>query len=406
MPRSYQLLKIVGFTICLTLSISVTALRGQDSVFDEPLVTGDSAQGALVDEGGLGTDESGLGTEEQVDPREQFMQGMADAEALMEKKDWAGAIAIYNQIMAAGRHPRALLNQGICYRELGAIDLAISSISMAMITPGANIEPGLIEEAYMLRGELYVETGRYREAVDDFTQAAQLNPASPEANYQQGKAPLRLVVTSPGGGMDQSGQASLLQAVKSLERAISLQADYGEAYLERGRVLFRLRQADYAIDDLQQAVRILGPSSEASADLGVAYAFRSSQESYRPSPDDTKIIQDLRGGLDALDGFLTGARLGERIPPWETRDPLKTRPEKVMLSRGDTRITLANELEGPEREELYHAAIADADELLRYDIDEEDKARHTIFVAPPCDYSISLMRPSTHLRRQFAFTSR
>ena len=77
------------------------------------------------------------------------------------------------------------------------------------------------------------------------------NPSNPESHYQQGKALLRLVVTSPGGGMDQSGQASLLQAVKSLERAISLRTDYGDAYLERGRVLFRLRQVDYAIEDFQ-----------------------------------------------------------------------------------------------------------------------------------------------------------
>ena len=119
----------------------------------------------------------------------------------------------------------------------------------------------------------------------------------------------------------------------------------------------------------------MGPTSEASADLGVAYAYRATQESYRPAPDDAKILQDLRGAIDALDGFLSGARLGERVPPWQTRDPLQTRPEKVMLSRGDTRITLANELEGEEREQLYRAALADADELLRNDIDEEDKAR-------------------------------
>ena len=303
------------------------------------------------------------------------MQKMAEAEALMQQKDWAGAVALYNEIMTLGRHPRALLNQGICFKELGSTELAISSISMSMITPGANLDPALIEQAYMLRGELYMETGRYREAVDDFTQASQANPSNPESQYQQGKALLRLVVTSPGGGMDQSGQASLLQAVKSLERAIALRSDYGDAYLERGRVLFRLRQIDYAVEDFQQAVRLLGPTSDASADLGVAYSFRATQESYRPVPEETKILEDLRGAIDSLDGYLSAAKLGERVPPWQTRDPLQTRPEKVMLSRGDARIALGNELEGAQRAEQYRAALADADALLQNDIDEEDKAR-------------------------------
>ncbi len=60
----------------------------------------------------------------------------------------------------------------------------------------------------------------------------------------------------------------------SLKQAIDLKSDFGEAYLERGRVLAQLRQLDFAVADLQLAVKSLGPGSIASADLGSALLKR------------------------------------------------------------------------------------------------------------------------------------
>jgi tetratricopeptide (TPR) repeat protein len=356
---------------------AVPDVWGQDAVLDDPLVTGEGTGTTTPDASTTAPPAEGeLDATPNVDPAEFYRQKMAEAEALMQEKNWTAAVEAYNQIMATvGRQPRALLNQGICFRELGSDDLAISSLSMALISPGAGQEPGLVEQAYLLRGELYMKTGRYREAVDDFTQAAQLNPSNPDAYFLQGKALLRLVVTSPTGGMDQGGQASLLQAVKALERAIALRGDHGESYLERGRVLFRLRQIDYALQDFQQAVRLMGGSSDASSDLGVAYAFRATQESYQPLAQDSQIIQDLRASIESLSAYLASAKLGQKVPPWETRDPLQARPETALLSRGDTRISLGNELTGEEQQQLYQAALADADQLLQLDLGDDDRAR-------------------------------
>jgi tetratricopeptide (TPR) repeat protein len=371
MLRSASVLAILGCVTWLALSGVGRRASGQEGVFEEPLVTGDETTTDTV----TPTEEAPQG-ETPVDPAELYKEKMAVADALMEQKKWSEAVEAYNQVMlAVGRQPRPLLNQGICFRELGSDDLAISSLSMAIITPGAGQEPGLVEQAHLLRGELYVTTGRYREANDDFTQAAQLNPSNPVPYYQQGKTLLRLAVTAPGGGMDQGAQTNLLQAVKSLERAIALRSDYGEAYLERGRVLFRLRQVDYAIQDFQEAVRLLGGSSDASADLGVAYSFRASQAAYQASVQEAQIVQDLRASLSSFDTYLNEATIGQKVAPWETRDPLESRPESVMLSRGDARISLANELTGEEQQRLYGEALADADRLLNQDVSDEDEAR-------------------------------
>lgn len=114
---------------------------------------------------------------------------------------------------------------------------------------------GLIGRATLLCGQAYLEMLRYREAMEDFGVVVQTEPENAEAYYNVGKASLRLVVSSPGG-IDQGGQSQLLQGAQSLEQAIKLKPDYGAAYLERGRILFRLSDMDLAIKDSKKAVEL------------------------------------------------------------------------------------------------------------------------------------------------------
>jgi tetratricopeptide (TPR) repeat protein len=359
---------LVLFTTTLLVLTARVAPAQQDGIFDdEPLA--ETPEGQAPAEGTEGA--AGTGT----DPQAELNQKLAEADALMQQQNWAGAIEIYNQILAVTRDPRALLGQGVCFARLGSTELAVSSISQAIITPGIARLEGFLENAFLERGKLYLSINRYREAADDFSQAKQNNPASFEASLQYAKAKIRQTVTSPSGGMDQPGQEGLLDAVRSLEQAIKQKSDLGEAYLERGRALFRLRQFDLAISDLQQAVRLMGANSEASADLGIALAMRATQASYEPAPDQQQIAEDLRAADQAMDGFLQTAPLGKTRLPWEVQDPMQQEPEKILLQQADVRVSLAAEVPAEERESLYRQAIADADRLLALDAADEDLAR-------------------------------
>ena len=352
--------------LLLLLVVSLAAqqpLLAQDSIFDDGL--GDTTAGP-----GTGLDDIGgdLGTPED-DPRAQYEAKLQAAEQTRESGDYQNALTAYQELEQLGganpaqKDPRVLYGIAFCHQQLDATDLAISYYSQVLVSRQSAQVPGLLEAVYINRGQLYINVNRYREAVEDLTDARAANPQNAEAAMLFGSATLRSAVTSPGGGLDQAGQATINGAVTALKDAIEIQPDYGEAYLERGRALMRLRLVEYAVTDFESAVQYLGPDSAAAAELGTAYAMRAGQQASRADVDRTKVIQDYRAALRAMDGYLASAQFGDKPAPWDTSDPFDQIPERVMLSRADAKIALANELEAEERTELYKSAISDADRM-------------------------------------------
>jgi tetratricopeptide (TPR) repeat protein len=96
----------------------------------------------------------------------------------------------------------------------------------------------------------------------------------------------------------------------------------------------------------------------------MAYSARANQESAKPDGDNQQIVKDLQAAIDAMSGFLEGARFGEKRKPWDSSDPTEMSPEGVLLSRAETMIALANELVAEQRGQLYTSALADCDRIL------------------------------------------
>ncbi|MCA9168482.1 MAG: tetratricopeptide repeat protein, partial [Planctomycetales bacterium] len=327
------------FSRLLTLSIAITLcgalappVRSQDGLFDEP------ADDSLGDDS-LGGDV--LGGSDQPTTQEELKamldSELAQAQQLMDQGNWSGALEMLSKGIAY-RDPRALISQGTCYKELGANELAINSFSTAyslLANPSNQAAfPGLMEKSLLERGKLFLETGRARDAADDFGQVRGSDPTSAEANFWTGKALLRKVVSSVGA-TEQSAQAELMSAAQALEKAIGLDNSMGEAYLERARVLARLRMFDLSVTDLEQAVRLLGANSDAGAELGVALTTRAQQELRQPTPDMTSVLSDLRRGIESFDGYLKNAELGKKKLPWETVDQLKPQAERIFVHKMD-----------------------------------------------------------------------
>lgn len=376
-PNRFQTRKLLGSLVFLS-AVSGPAWSQEEAVLDDPLVGGGEAAATNGATGDGSAEMNGdLGGEELSEGQRALQEKMAQAESLMKEKKWTEAIQVYNEVLAMNSNANAiaLVGQAECLYNLNSVEQAVTAVSRALIQPGATMFPGLQERAVLLRGRIYLDMGRYREAMEDLGAALQANPGNPEANYLSGKASLRMIATANTGGLDQGAQATLLQGVAMLQRAIELKPNFGEAYLERGRILFRLGEMDFAIQDHEQATRILGPSSDAAADLGVALSRRAREKATGPSPDGEAIVEDLRNALRNLDGYLKTARLGMKTPPWQTQDPIRVEPDSVALTRVETAIALGDELEGNERTEQYQSALADSDKMLALELSGIDKAR-------------------------------
>ena len=296
-----------------------------------------SEANAQFDEFGDSTEGDNLGiTDDTSDPLEGFdnldegeqekppgLILLEEAQAFEEQKSWEEALKKYQELnaMVAGQDAQVSIGLGRCYEQLGATREAISAYSAVLIARNSAQLPDAVSEARLGRGRLFIdEEGRYGEAVEDLAIVLEQTPDNPEAQYLTGRALLLLVMTSPGRGRDQGGQASLQNALDALTKAIELRSDYGEAYLDRGRVLLQLSDYSYSVQDLEKAVQFLGADSDATADLGFAYKARASREASRPSPNQSKVLQDYRKALKSLDDYLNSHSIHEKKAPWRNPD--------------------------------------------------------------------------------------
>ena len=363
-----------SLVVAIVSATATGVTLGQDGIFDDGL------------SGSTGPAEDPFGSDpgpssDQAAAQEELQQRFTEASQLMQNKQYESALQILQdlttKVRGGANDPTLALQIGICHAELGAPDSAITSLSMALVGNGAGQIPGLLDTANIYLGRMYLETNRYREALQKLSDSRQNNPTDPDANMLYGKAALRVALTTPSaGGMGGAGQAQLTSAIQALTQAIDARENFGDAHLERGRALLRTRRFDYAVEDLEAAVRSLGPDSEASADLGVAYYSRSAQESVQPNADSRKIVSDLRAAITAMDRYLDSSPMGVKLAPWDTTDPLSQTAETVMLTRAEARIKLADELANGESNDQYSEAIRDAEKVLAVDsASEENRAK-------------------------------
>lgn len=105
-----------------------------------------------------------------------------------------------------------------------------------------------------------------RVALEDAEQAAKQHPQSAEAQDKWGEL------------LDEAGQFEA--ARQQFEKAIELNANYGEAYLNLGLVSLQLNAPDKAALNLDQAIKLLGSTPEAGYALYVRAKIYTDRENY------------------------------------------------------------------------------------------------------------------------------
>jgi tetratricopeptide (TPR) repeat protein len=190
--------------------------------------------------------------DEPTDKRAEYLREFETAKQLVDDGNFAEGIKALNALAAKGRHPGVFMEIARCFKELGETEMALNAYSMALVTPG--VQPELPLEAYLERGQLYLASGRFREAIDDFTQGIQMNPVNSELQYGRGLAVLNMVRNGPM--RDGGSVVTIAQAIKSFDSAIRFNDENALAHYERGMAKLMLGSEIEAREDLSRALSI------------------------------------------------------------------------------------------------------------------------------------------------------
>jgi TonB family protein len=143
---------------------------------------------------------------------------------------------------------------------LGAVVLSILLCSLVF---GQNPSDS---EVHFNRGEEYLRSKQYREAIKEFQQAIEINPKSPEAYFKLGMAYSGLQLTNWDSD-------NLKAALNSFEKAVRLRPDWPEAMTELGRTYSSFGRYDKAIEYLTRAIALNEKLEQAHENLAIAYLY-------------------------------------------------------------------------------------------------------------------------------------
>ncbi len=183
---------------------------------------------------------------------------MAQAASHQQQGELRPAVDDYTQaIRIDPEQAEAYVGRGRCYLQLQEYDNAIRDFDQA-----GDLDPARFgthedfAEAYLARGTQLLVGGMADEAIADFTQAAAHNPRDGRIFSRRGTARFSL--------------NEFREALEDFTAAIELDR-HDSDYVRRGRVLQKLDQFDQAVDDFQEAARLNPRNAEAHFYRGDCY---------------------------------------------------------------------------------------------------------------------------------------
>ena len=114
-------------------------------------------------------------------------------------------------------------------------------------------------------GNQYIEQDNFDLAIEEFTQAIQLNPNYTEAYFNRGKC--------------YGKQGSYESALKDFDKAIQLDPDYTQAYYKRGYCYYEEKNYESALKDFDKAIQLDPDYTQAYYKRGYCYYEEKNYES-------------------------------------------------------------------------------------------------------------------------------
>ena len=154
--------------------------------------------------------------------------------------------------------------------EDGDFDAAINYINN-IVNKNLNIP-----EAYLVRGELFIEMGNYEKAITDMNKVIGINPNIAQAYYSRGVGYAKLNDNE--------------KAFNDFNKAIELDENYAEAYSNRGNMYLKREEYQKAINDCTKAIEIL-PDDDISPYYNRGLAYMNNGEIAKAFNDYNKVIE-------------------------------------------------------------------------------------------------------------------
>ena len=221
-----------------------------------------------------------------------------------EMEEYQSVIAALNDHLTANpRDAVAYNNRGLANSEMGNADAALNDFAKAIECAPSDPVP------HMNRGDLYLRhkpQPRFHEAIADFDRAISIK--ANDASFHRRRAHACLAA----GELD--------QALQSLNRAIELEPEFKQTYVERAALHERLGDTASASQDLRLAYESqthAGASEVSSAMSSSKPALVRSAVTIEPMvPGDWPDVSAI-----FLEGIATGVATFETLPPsWEAFD--------------------------------------------------------------------------------------
>ncbi len=170
---------------------------------------------------------------------------------LMDKRDWTGAIAAFDKCLALQpEDAEAMYWKAAAYDELGDVPAALEVLD-GLLAAGAEL-PG----AYHLRSQLRTLQEDYEGALADASRAVELEPEEPEYYLQRGKVLSYL-------GEKSGGAERLAEALKDLTEALRLDPSFAEAYNWRSLAYLQAGDDGRELADLDTLIALEPGHAEA-----------------------------------------------------------------------------------------------------------------------------------------------
>jgi len=164
-------------------------------------------------------------------------QNSVSGDDYFNKGEYQKAISIYSDYLESDPdHAKTLYNRGRAYEELGKTDLAIKDFEEITRLDPKNIN------AYLSLAKLSYNSQSFNKVLVYANKALELNDNSAQANFLAAR------------GAHQLGYFD--QALESYNNAISVNKDFGEAYLYRGALKISMKKVRPACEDFSAAKRL------------------------------------------------------------------------------------------------------------------------------------------------------
>ncbi len=202
---------------------------------------------------------------------------------LMSKKDYRGALAIYDELNAGeSRSPAILYAASLAHEGLGdsaAVQIELLDSAIALFPTPLPAEAA----SYVLRrGQLLAGTGQYREAVLDYNQYAYLSNSKVNAKFYYDKSKLEV------------SARMYQQALDDLNTAIGMSPGTALYYVEKSGLLLRVNDIDGCIATATKALELSPDNADAYRIMGYAQIQKGDTEAGR---------KNLQKAIDLGDGI-------------------------------------------------------------------------------------------------------